>query len=301
VFGWLDTRLVFGNQAISRVVRIGVLIGTLAMLVLTLARMKQVVSKLFGLWVRGRGRPAWRVAVSNPVINSLWLFSVFMFCLRIRLDNRFGAQGRNWLPFIMPIFLVSIHYAPKVLTKQRNRKLLSCGVLISLACYSLVGNYCAVQSIQQRYYDANNDQPMVQRSVAVEYFCQTEGVKETAGTGDSFFGFAMKEPEFVYAVRFRYVLANWSGEKVHFRYVWSNGTEEPARCTQHELEMDYLGQTGEKTLYVWVNDTIDRLGTRLDDAADGFEVREIILYQRPASEAASSERVREQNCTSAIQ
>jgi 4-amino-4-deoxy-L-arabinose transferase-like glycosyltransferase len=283
IFGWLDTRLEFGNWVFTQIIRTGLVAGTLVLLVLILVRWKQITGRLFGLVRRGRGWLAWQLAVSNPVLNSLWLFAALMFFLHIRLDNRFGAQGRNWLPLIMPIFLAAIAYAPRALPRPRHRRLLSAGVLVSLTLYSLVGNYFALRSIRARYYDSNNDRPMVQKRVPVQSMVARlpPANEESAQDGASFLGTTLERPEFVYAVRFQYVVTNPSEEKVPLRVFWGNAAEHPPTAATRELVLDWANEPIEKTLFVWVNDQVDHLGMRLSCDSDGFELRQIVLYQEP--------------------
>jgi len=41
-----------------------------------------------------------------------------LLVLHVRLDNRFGGQGRNWIPFLLPIFYVPLCYAPKAISSR---------------------------------------------------------------------------------------------------------------------------------------------------------------------------------------
>jgi hypothetical protein len=100
----------------------------------------------------GRSATALRLALANPLLNSYFLFTVFMFWLYIRSDNRFGAQGRNWWPLILPIFLTGIAYAPRALTLRRARLAFSRIVLAGLLAYCCLGSVYSLRAIDRRYY-----------------------------------------------------------------------------------------------------------------------------------------------------
>jgi hypothetical protein len=152
VFGWMDTPLVLGNQRRTMLIRAVIQVLAWVVLGLTLVRLERVASRLFLVTRRGRGRAALRIAFSNPVLNSYFLFTVLMIVLHVALVNRFAAQGRNWLPFLLPIFLGGILYAPKALTLRRARLITSHTLAVALLLYSVAGSYYAVKGIQKRYY-----------------------------------------------------------------------------------------------------------------------------------------------------
>jgi len=112
-FGWLDTPLLIAGWRISQTVHFLTQMGTWIILALTLLRLEQVLSRLSSLAHRGRWKAAWRIAFSNPLLNSYFAFTVLMFFLRIATNNRFAGQGRNWLPFLLPIFLTRLFMRPK--------------------------------------------------------------------------------------------------------------------------------------------------------------------------------------------
>jgi hypothetical protein len=119
---------------------------------LTLVRLERVTSRLLVVARKGRRRSALRMAFSNPVLNSYFLFTVLMLFLHVELNNRFAAQGRNWLPFLLPIFLTGTLYAPKALTLRWARLVASATLALALLLYSLVGSYYALKTIKKRYY-----------------------------------------------------------------------------------------------------------------------------------------------------
>jgi hypothetical protein len=143
---------VIRNAQINRLVfDILQVVGWIVM-VLTLVRLGQVAWRLGSLARRGRPRLALKVAFSNPVINSYFLFTIFMFYLFVRTNNRFGAQGRNWLPFLLPIFLVAIVYAPKAIGLRSVQRVLSATLAAGLLVYVIYGSHYAIKTVKHRYY-----------------------------------------------------------------------------------------------------------------------------------------------------
>jgi 4-amino-4-deoxy-L-arabinose transferase-like glycosyltransferase len=153
VFGWLDTPLVIRGKNTTEAVQFIIQVFAWLILGLTLWRLEQVGSRLVRLGWRGRRGLALRLAFSDPLLNGYFLFTVFMFYIYIRIDNRFVAQGRNWWPLLLPIFLVAITYAPKALTLRRSRLALSAAVTGGLSLFGAVGSFYALPSIEQRYYE----------------------------------------------------------------------------------------------------------------------------------------------------
>jgi hypothetical protein len=153
VFGWLDTPLVIKSKRINDIFRFVIQGMAFALLALTLVRVEQVSSRLLRVARAGRRSLAWRMMVSDVLINSYFLFTLFMICLYVRIDNRFGAQGRNWLPLLLPIILVAAKYAPKGLSYRGSRTFLTKGVFTGMLVYSLLGSLYAVPTLQKRYYE----------------------------------------------------------------------------------------------------------------------------------------------------
>jgi hypothetical protein len=164
----MDTPLVMGKPKMNDSVWFVVQAASWILLVLTLVRLEQVVSRLVRLARRGRGRWAVRIAVSNPVINSYFLFTVVMFYLYVRLNNAFGAQGRHWLPFLLPIFLTGLCYAPRALTLRGTRRALATALTAGLVLYVAAGSYYALQSVERRFYPSSVDSLIEQRDMKAE-------------------------------------------------------------------------------------------------------------------------------------
>jgi hypothetical protein len=162
-FGWIDTPLIIWGRNTTVVIRWVIQAATWVLLALTLVRLEQVTSRLIGLARCGRAVVALRIAVSNPLINSYFLFTVVMFVLYIHTENRFGAQGRQWWPLILPIFLTGIVYAPRALTLRQARAIVSAGLLLGLLCYCGLGSIYALRTIERRYYP--NERELLELSV----------------------------------------------------------------------------------------------------------------------------------------
>ena len=152
IFGWMDTPLVIGGFGTNGRVWFALQAGTWAVLALSLLRLVQVTSRLVRLWRRGKGRAALRLATANVPINSFFLFTVLMFVLYVSTGNSFGAQGRNWLPFLLPIFLTAVSYAPRALSLRRCRRLCEWAVVLALLAFAAAGSYYALWTLQNRYY-----------------------------------------------------------------------------------------------------------------------------------------------------
>jgi hypothetical protein len=135
------------------------------MLALTLWRLQQVGTRLLRLGRAGRVRQAARIALSNPLLNSYFIFSVFMLLLYVWTANRFGAQGRNWFPLLLPIFLTGLVYAPRAVTQRGVRRALTAVAATGLLLYCVVGAYYARASIRERFYWPK---PQEVRSVPLE-------------------------------------------------------------------------------------------------------------------------------------
>jgi hypothetical protein len=164
-FGWLDTPLTFGGPGTTAAVGLVLHGFAWAGLALTLWRLGRVAWGLARVARKGRPRFALRAALSNPVLNSYFVFTALMFYLYVRTDNRIGAQGRNWLPLLLPIFLVGLVYAPKALPRGRTRRVIAGVAAVGLLLYGLVGNYCARATIRERYYAPRSDAATSQATV----------------------------------------------------------------------------------------------------------------------------------------
>jgi hypothetical protein len=151
-YGWMDASLIIWSPAFQARVWWLLSLITLVLLALVFFRLVQVIVRLIVLAMRGRQRLAFRIAFSNPLVNSYLLFSVFMVLLYALTDNTFFAQGRHWFPYTLPGFLMSLHYAPRVLPPRKVRNIVSTLLIVSLLIYCVVGGYFAFETITDRYY-----------------------------------------------------------------------------------------------------------------------------------------------------
>jgi hypothetical protein len=273
VYGWMDTPLVIHNAATTAAVRLLVRVVTWSLAVLTLMRLRQALGTLARLWRRGNHGAAVRLLVSNVPVNSFILFTGLMFVLFAVWANRFGAQGRNWLPLLLPMLLVALRYAPSALRRPSHRAVLACGAFAGLFAYELAGNVYALMTIRDRYYDPSNSRPM----------CECRAAEwrpdRRAPAGERVF--AVDGPRFVFAVRIRYRLAAPAGTPVQFTWYWSDGAPGEGQAGRVEQALCWTPRPEEKTLYVWVNAVVNCWRVRLDGAPDGWEVCDAVAYVPP--------------------
>lgn len=168
IFGWLDTPLIIRGRRTTDTVHFAIQALSWIVLGLTLLRIEQVLSRLGRLAWRGRKFLALRLLCSDPVLNSYFLFTAAMFYLHIRLDNRFGAQGRNWFPLLLPIFLTALVQAPRALTLRRVRTAFSAVLTAALLLYCLAGSSYALRTIQKRYYLSDRERQALAARVITE-------------------------------------------------------------------------------------------------------------------------------------
>jgi len=151
LFGWGDMRIIIVDLRTTAWIVRTIQAATWLIVGLTVLRLAQVTARLIRVAKRGRPGAAFRMATSNPVVNSYLLFTIMMIAIFIYRDGRFVPQGRNWLPLILPIFLTAIVYAPRALPR-RLRRAGSMAMMTGLALYSLLGAAYAPASIAGRYY-----------------------------------------------------------------------------------------------------------------------------------------------------
>jgi hypothetical protein len=151
-YGWMDTPLIIRSPEFESHVLLLLSALTLFVLLLVFFRLEQVLTRLIVLARRGRWRMALRIAFSNPLMISYFIFTVFMIFLYALTDNSFNAQGRHWFPYILSGFLITTQYAPRALTHRKVQGIVSALFLFGLLVYCIVGGYYSIQSIKQRYY-----------------------------------------------------------------------------------------------------------------------------------------------------
>ena len=152
VFGWVDSPLEIVSPPIQVLVRLATTFGTLFFGAIAVARLSRSARRLRLIWLRGRPRLALRLAAGNPLINSYLAFTGVMFALYVATNDTFNAQGRNWVPFVIPAFWLGLISAASGL--RSNRKGAGLHRLLAgwLLAYSAAGSVFAVQGIRDRYY-----------------------------------------------------------------------------------------------------------------------------------------------------
>jgi 4-amino-4-deoxy-L-arabinose transferase-like glycosyltransferase len=152
LFGWFDAPLVimspFKTELIQEVIRV----LNVIVLGLVFFRLENVATRLILIARRGRWRRALFIAFSNPLVNAFFLFTVGLTCLFLVVRRSFAPQGRNWIPFILAIFMMGTEYGPRALSHRRTQAAFSALVTAALVLYCLLGSYYAIPSLRVRYY-----------------------------------------------------------------------------------------------------------------------------------------------------
>lgn len=290
VYGWLDTPLKFRNTRATEAIGFLVQATTWILFGLTLLRIERIASRLYTVTQAGRGKAALRMALSNPVINSYFLFTALMIFLFVWTSNRFGAQGRNWFPLMLPIFLVSLDYAPRALTLAGSRRALATFVALGFLFFGIVGNHYARESVRARYYYPPNDQPLLTTpdlSEPLETHEMTWASNAGTATGnDPYVIFALDRPTFVYAVRIRFTSTNRKNDPATFHAFWKNGEQ---NFVEHERSLRHIVPSGrEWSATIWINSEISHLRLDPDARPCDFEIHELTMLRE--SEATRDER-----------
>jgi hypothetical protein len=283
VFGWMDTPLVIGGPRTDAAFRFAVQAATWTVLALTLVRLQHVVVRLAGLVRRGRSGSAARIAVSNPLINGYFLFTVLMVLLYVRTGNRFGAQGRNWLPFLPGILLTALVYAPRALAGRGAQRACARLLATGLALYVAFGGYYAVRTIQRRYYmpqvrHRTHNVRMTTRPVILHDLNWKDGIGDAQGP-DPYAVFALARPEFVHRVRLRFVLSGPSGpdSRTLLQAYWTRAGREGFSSDRRVANFRLPTGPHEQTLVISVRDDLDHLRLDPGEAGCHFELREMVL------------------------
>jgi hypothetical protein len=293
IFGWLDTALSFGNPAFDFIVGFSHQAAACIFLALTLVRMERVGCRLLSIARRGRPRAAFRILCADPLLNSYFLFTVIMLALYVKTNNYFGAQGRNWLPFILPIFLTGIVYAPKALTWRRAQRSLSALAVVLLLGYCMAGSYFAVASLRSRFYAPGWKDRMVEvhlppEPVHVNQMTWKNGVGEGVGD-DPYLVFKLKKPEYVYCVRLRFVLVNPQYKRSIFEAFWLEPGRNQFHAPGSHATYGLCAQNEEQVLTVWINQTVDTLRLDPDMKPCHFEIHEMTAFTKPAGPPRDSD------------
>jgi regulator of sirC expression with transglutaminase-like and TPR domain len=274
LFGWMDTPLVFHDSRTSAIVRGTLRVVTWIVLALALWRMRQVAASLWRITRGGRIPRAAELLVRHVPLNSLLMFTALMVVLYVRLDNRFGAQGRNWLPYLLPIFLTGVYVAPRVWRSRRIRLGGAVAAISALLIYDAAGNFYAWRSLRARYFDPHHEKLMDREAIRADDVDPGEG-----------HAFSFETPRFVHALEVRYRLTNGGSGKAYFTWSWScpgAGGKRPRWKTCDQI-IEWTDEPAEKSLYVWINDTIDGWRLRTGDSQAGLEIRTVRVYSTSSS------------------
>jgi hypothetical protein len=286
IFGWLDTPLQIGSADLTGCIGLVIQGVGLLLLLLTLARLEQVGSRLAALIPRRRRLAALRIALSNPVLNSYFAFTLLMIVLHVWLDNRFGAQGRNWIPFMLPFLLSAVVYAPRALSWRPARSYCSLAVLAGLLVFVGLASYYGPRTLRQRFYGPLHGQEVVSRALEPKLIAAS-AMTWSGSSGQSLgidpqLVFSIPK-QFVHAVQIRFRLSECQPQDI-FQAFWARSGEN-AFC-ESERTARYLLREGQHSIAIGINDTIDHL--RIDPAAAScrIEIEEICLLQ-PRDAAAA--------------
>jgi hypothetical protein len=150
--GWLG-RIQFGAPVVYQVIYAIEVGSSLVVLVIMARHFTRTGRRLVRLVARGRAWTAVRLALVDPLLVAYLLFTGFMFAYFVLTHGTFYPQGRNWLPFLLPTWMLALHYAPRALRRQpalaaRFPVISAAG--LALLCV-VVGAF-AIFTIQHRFY-----------------------------------------------------------------------------------------------------------------------------------------------------
>ena len=161
VVGWVDTPIVIVNPNAESWIRAGIGLITIVVALAVAFALGRNLVRVANVCLRGRVLAAVRSVIGDAVLNSYLCFFAIMLALYVLSDNAYGAEGRQWYPFVFVGFLCLVWYAPRAL---RRRHQAATAVLTGvLLAYSLVAATYALADIRTRYYG-----PQTDRYVAVD-------------------------------------------------------------------------------------------------------------------------------------
>ncbi len=151
VVGWFDTPIVIVNPAVEAALRAIIALTSVAVLVLVVFWLTCRAVRLCGVVARRHAASALRTASADPVLSAYVCFVAVMLGLYVLSNNAFGAEGRQFYPFIFPAFLCFVWYAPRAL-RVRNRKVVTTVLAVVLLGYATLASGYALADVHQRYY-----------------------------------------------------------------------------------------------------------------------------------------------------
>ena len=164
-FGWLDTPMVVVDPQVEGWVRAIVHVVTVCCVVAVALVVAGFLRDVFSIAVRGRPASAARLLFADPLTASYLLFGATLFVFYVLTANGFGAQGRDWIAFLLPITVVAVDVAPRALSRLRLRAGASVLVTCLLVGYVVVGTRYAFADVYHRYYASDGASPALGRVV----------------------------------------------------------------------------------------------------------------------------------------
>jgi hypothetical protein len=284
-FGWMDTPLVIRGVHTMALIRIMIQICVWLIGGLSVIRLEQIGSRV---WVVARRRglgAAGRLMLGSVLLNSYFVFTLLMVILYVRTDNFFAAQGRNWLPFLLPIFMTALAYAPRALCLPAARRWLSRGLAAGLLTFVAAAAYSAPDNIQARFYSADANSPMQEVRLGLTPI-MTNQMTWSAGRGDGlgddpYLIFQLPERHHVHCVRIKFVLDNADHRNCILQSYWmdkrSTSFADP-RCT---VLYRIRPCAAEQALTIWIDQPIDLFRLDPDMRPCHFELKEMTAMVRP--------------------
>jgi Predicted membrane protein (DUF2142) len=170
---WLMTPVVFGTIPITLGV-FEIISGlTITVASLMLVRQFKVFLRL-ALVARYRSAAALRLLTQNLLLISYAMFLASMLAFSIFTNGEIVKQGRYFLPFILASNLCAAKYGPQALPRRYGIPF-SRLMLTLLCCYSVIGSFFAIKSLNQRFYVPVSEPSAFERSLHVDASCNDLG------------------------------------------------------------------------------------------------------------------------------
>jgi Predicted membrane protein (DUF2142) len=148
--GWVDTPIVIATPSIELWIRGAIALTTIGVAAILIFYFCRNAFRLVAAAGRGHARSTVAVIAGDPVVNSYVCFVALMLALYVLTNNAFGAEGRQWYPYLFAAFLCFVWYAPRALSKRHHEAsaILACVLL----AYSLTASAFALVDLSRRYY-----------------------------------------------------------------------------------------------------------------------------------------------------
>jgi hypothetical protein len=279
LFGWMDTPIVIRGPRTTAVIQF-VLRGFARITVaLTLLGIALVSIRLIHVARRKHVAQAIRFAAGNPLINSLLIFAIIITALYVRTENRFAAQGRNWLPVILPIFLLGIVYAPRALSWRPAIRAYTAATLTGLLLYDAVGGYYALQTVHARYYVPFTSTPtestLLSNEPADTYLAERSGDAWEFSSKDGYLDYRLDSEQFVHGFRLEFKGTSVQPGRA-LRVVWrdkADPVDSAPRCAGFRSPINGVPQG----VTAWTNGVIREFRIYVDNNPCLFEISAITV------------------------